>query len=126
MRTRSPTSPYSHWSSLLLVLGVLLLPLSVSANGPVAGAGDPDYQPMIDLAWKSRCFNCHDVEDKVRGPAWVEVARRYRGDDEAFELLVERVRDGSSGNWGDDRMSPNRRVAEEDIRTLVKWLLTLE
>jgi cytochrome c len=126
MRTKSHRRPHFHWPTLLFVLGVMLLPLPVTANGTVSGAGDPDYQPMIDLAWKSRCFNCHDVQDEVRGPAWVEVARRYRGDDEAFELLVERVRDGSSGNWGDDRMSPNRRVAEEDIRALVKWLLTLE
>lgn len=81
---------------------------------------------MIELAWDSGCFNCHDVGRGLRGPAWLDVAERYRDDDEAFERLVITVRDGGSGNWGDERMSPNRRVPEEDIRALVAWILDLE
>ncbi|MCA1805547.1 MAG: hypothetical protein LC646_09495 [Xanthomonadaceae bacterium] len=115
-----------HPATLLLVMIVAAFPLPAAANGNAPQEDDPRYQAMIDLAWKSRCFNCHDVHEEVRGPAWVEVARRYRGDDTAFERLVVTVREGGSGNWGDDRMSPNRRVPEEDIRTLVQWLLTLE
>ncbi|MCG6659641.1 cytochrome C [Halomonas campisalis] len=85
-----------------------------------------DDEAMIDLAWDSGCMNCHDVDRSLRGPAWLDVAERYRDDDEAFERLVETVREGGSGNWGDERMTPNRRVPMEDIRTLVGWLLELE
>lgn len=81
---------------------------------------------MVELAWDSGCFNCHDVHKRLRGPAWVDVAERYQGDDAAFERLVDKVRIGGRGNWGDEAMSPNRRVPEEDIRALVEWLLTLE
>jgi cytochrome c len=81
---------------------------------------------MLELAWSSGCFNCHDLDQTVRGPAWRDVAARYRGDTQAFDILRQRVRDGSGGNWGDDRMSPNRRVAVEDIDRLVRWLLTLK
>jgi cytochrome c len=94
-----------------------------TASLPVSAAGDEE---MIELAWKRGCFNCHDVDRTVRGPAWRDVAERYRGDTSAEDALFVKVRDGSSGNWGDDRMSANRRVPEEDIRALLSWLLALE
>lgn len=86
---------------------------------------EADDEAMIDLAWDSGCFNCHDLDDTLRGPAWRDVAERYRDDDEALARLVVTVRDGGSGNWGEERMTPNRRVAEEDIERLVSWLLSL-
>ena len=91
-----------------------------------AEAGDVDSEEMIELAWDSGCFNCHDVDQTVRGPAWRSVAERYRDDSGAFERLRITVRDGGSGNWGEDRMSPNRRVPMEDIDRLLAWLLALD
>ncbi len=106
----------------------LLCATLAAAVTPAWAGGDAaaEREAMIDLAWKRGCFNCHDVDKKVRGPAWVAVAERYRDDPEAFERLVVKVQQGGRGNWGDDYMSPNRRVPEADIRKLVGWLLTLE
>ncbi len=95
------------------------------ASGTTQAGGDVQDEAMIDLAWESGCFNCHDLDDTLRGPAWRDVAERYRDDDEALERLVVTVREGGSGNWGEERMTPNRRVAEEDIKCLVAWLLEL-
>ena len=102
----------------------VMLILSLFATATLAA--DEDYAVMVELAWKRGCFNCHDVDQTVRGPAWRDVAARYRDDETAFERLIVTVRDGGRGNWGDDFMSPNRRVPEEDIKRLVAWLLTLE
>ncbi|MFN3985087.1 MAG: c-type cytochrome [Rhodocyclaceae bacterium] len=85
-----------------------------------------DDAEMLALAERSRCLNCHEVAETIRGPAWVDVAQRYRDDPEALERLVDKVRNGGSGAWGDDYMSPNKRVKEEDIRRLVGWILELE
>jgi cytochrome c len=107
-------------AAVLLALGLAL---------PLPGASTEETQPdeaMIELAWDSGCFNCHDIDEPLRGPPWRKVAARYRGDDEAFDRLVPKVIAGGGGVWGDDVMSPNRRVPEEDVRALVKWLLTLE
>lgn len=54
------------------------------------------------------------------------VAARNRDDETAFDRLIVTVRDGGTGNWGNDSMSPNRRVPEEEIKRLVAWLLNLE
>jgi len=105
----------------LLAVAVMLSIAYAHADPPPA-----DDEAMTELAWDSGCFNCHDVHERIRGPAWIEVARRYRGDEDAFEMLVEKVISGGSGTWGDDAMSPNRRVPEGDIRALVEWLLALE
>lgn len=99
--------------------------VSAIGSGLALAAGAEQDEAMIDLAWDSGCFNCHDLDKALRGPAWRDVAERYRDDDEALERLVVTVRDGGSGNWGEERMTPNRRVAEEDIERLVSWLLTL-
>lgn len=85
-----------------------------------------DDSAMLELADKSRCTACHDIHEKVTGPAWIEVAKRYRGDANATERLVAKVRDGGSGNWGTVPMSPNKRVSEDNIRKLVTWILALK
>lgn len=104
--------------------------VAVAALGLSAAHASADaqleHEAMVELAWKRGCFNCHDIDTTIRGPAWVDVAERYRGDESALERLIVTVRDGGSGNWGEDTMSPNKRVPEEDIRKLVGWLLTLD
>jgi len=108
---------------LPLLLAIALLPAMQYLH---ADGSPPDDEAMIELAWDSGCFTCHDVDERVRGPAWRDVARRYRDDPEAFERLVATVIAGGGGNWGDDAMTANRRVPEADVRTLVEWLLALE
>ena len=103
----------------------LLFPALACAAANEPGK-DPGKDPaMLELADRSRCLVCHDVDEKVTGPSWRDVAKRYRNDPAAFERLVVKVRDGGSGVWGDVVMSPNKRAGEENIRKLVAWILTL-
>ncbi|MDR5894245.1 hypothetical protein QC820_15760 [Halomonas mongoliensis] len=51
---------------------------------------EADDEAMIDLAWDSGCFNCHDLDNTLRGPAWRDVAERYRDDDEALAQVLRR------------------------------------
>ena len=74
-----------------------------------------------DLATKSGCMACHQVEKKVVGPAYAEVAKKYKPADEA--KLVAKVKAGGSGVWGAIPMPPNAAVKDEDVKTLVKWIL---
>lgn len=79
------------------------------------------------LATKSGCFACHAVEKKVVGPAWHDVAGKYRGDATAEAMLVAKVSKGSKGVWGSTPMPANApRVNEADIKALVKFVLSLK
>ena len=92
------------------------------------GAAKPmPYDPnLISLAHRSGCFSCHTIDNKVVGPAWKEVAAKYRGDAGAEEKLIAKVSKGGSGVWGSAVMPANSpAVKDDDIRTLVKFILSL-
>jgi cytochrome c len=90
------------------------------APAAVAAAGD-----ALDLATRSGCMACHKVDVKLVGPAYQEVAARYRGDVAALETLVAKVKSGGMGVWGEIPMPPNAHISDEDIRTVVAWVLSL-
>ncbi|MDH2919064.1 MAG: c-type cytochrome [Sideroxydans sp.] len=79
------------------------------------------------LATKSGCFVCHAVEKKVVGPAWRDVAAKYRGDATAEAMLVAKVSKGGKGAWGGTPMPANSpRVSDSDIKALVRFVLSLK
>jgi cytochrome c len=80
----------------------------------------------MELATKSGCTACHAIDKKVVGPAYKEVAAKYRGDKTAEAKLVEKVKAGGVGVWGQVPMPPNTTVKDEDVKTLVKWVLSLK
>lgn len=76
-----------------------------------------------ELAKKSNCLACHMVDKKLVGPAYQEVAKKYAGDKTAEAKLFDKIKKGGSGVWGTIPMPPNSTVKDEDIKTLVKWVL---
>ena len=78
------------------------------------------------LAQKSGCLACHAVDKKIVGPSYKEVANKYRADKGAEAKLVDKVKKGGQGVWGPVPMPPNTHVADADIKTLVKWILSLK
>lgn len=79
--------------------------------------------PGMALARKSNCLSCHAVDKKIVGPAYQDVAKKYAGQKDAEAKLVAKVKAGGKGNWGEIPMPPNSAVKDDDIKTLVKWVL---
>lgn len=77
---------------------------------------------------KARCVACHAVDAKRVGPAYKEVAAKYRGDKKAPALLFEKVRHGGSGNWGTVPMlaHPADKISDDDLQQAITWILALE
>ncbi len=79
------------------------------------------------LAQKSGCFACHGVDKKLVGPAWKDVAAKYRGQKDAEAKLITKVAKGGGGVWGPTPMPPNApKVNDNDIKTLVHFILGLK
>jgi cytochrome c len=77
------------------------------------------------LAQKSGCLACHSVDTKIVGPAFKDVAAKYK-DKSAESKLVAKVKAGGSGVWGPIPMPANSpQVKDEDIKALVSWVLSL-
>ncbi|BCK88656.1 cytochrome c-551 [Sideroxyarcus emersonii] len=89
-------------------------------------AGSAMATGMPELAQKSSCTSCHAIDKKLVGPAWMDIARKYKGDAGAEARLIAKVAKGGSGAWGAMPMPPNSpRVSDADIKTLVKFILSL-
>ena len=59
------------------------------------------------------------------GPAYKDVAAKYKGDAAALDTLVAKVKAGGVGTWGEIPMPPNAHVSDENIRAIVTWVLSL-
>src|SRR5947207_1982588 len=79
-----------------------------------------------DLLKKSGCTACHAIDKKVVGPAYQDVAAKYKGDATAAAKLQEKVKKGGSGVWGPVPMPPNAQVPDADIKTMVTYILALK
>jgi cytochrome c len=78
------------------------------------------------LAKKHACTACHSIDKKLVGPAYKDVAVKYKGDAKAEAKLAEKVKKGGSGVWGQIPMPPNPNVPDADLSKLVKWVLSIK
>ena len=78
------------------------------------------------LATKNACTACHAIDKKLVGPAYKDVANKYRADKGAEAKLIEKVKKGGVGVWGQVPMPPNAHVSDADIATLVKWIMSIK
>ena len=81
-------------------------------------------QASDELAKKYMCMTCHTVDKKLVGPAYKDVAAKYAPDKAAETKLVDKVKKGGVGVWGQIPMPPNDKVPDADAKALVKWILS--
>ncbi len=72
----------------------------------------------------SDCRACHHDKDKLVGPAYAEVAKKYKEKD--IPMLAKKVIDGGSGVWGQIPMSPHPALPEPDVEAMIKYILTIK
>jgi len=90
--------------------------------GPEAAKKAADAS-TLDLATKSGCMACHGVKNKIVGPGFNEVVARYQGQPDAESRLIAKVKAGGQGVWGSIPMPPNAHIKDDDLKTLVQWIL---
>ncbi|HEY0197511.1 MAG TPA: c-type cytochrome [Rhodanobacter sp.] len=106
-----------------LFLGVAVPLLLHTADSHAADIKMPEGEAK---ARASNCFSCHAVDQKLVGPAYQEVAKRYASQGDAIvATLVKKVKVGGAGNWGDVPMSAHPELSDADTTLMVKWILSL-
>lgn len=75
------------------------------------------------LATSKNCMACHAVDKKLVGPAFKDIATKYKGDKAAADKLAAKVIKGGSGAWGPVPMPANSQVSEAESKKLVAWIL---
>lgn len=97
----------------------VVLSLAVALGVIVAGQANANQ----DLATKKNCMACHALDKKLVGPAYKDVAAKYKGDKDAAAKLAKKVKAGGSGVWGQIPMPPNN-ITDDEAATLAKWVLS--
>jgi len=71
------------------------------------------------------CKTCHKEQEKSIGPAYLEVAKKYKGDANAVNDLATKVINGGAGVWGETVMPAHVDLKEGDAKTIISWVLSL-
>jgi cytochrome c len=112
--------------AVMLVAGLMMAAPAVAQEA----ATEPTDLEAAALALVAQhgCFTCHAIDKKVIGPAWKDVADKYRDDPGAEARLVSKVSKGGKGVWGNEMVMPpfGPYVDPADIRTLVRFVLSLK
>ncbi|MDH5221969.1 MAG: c-type cytochrome [Betaproteobacteria bacterium] len=95
---------------------------AAAAAGVLLGAS---AQADEALAKKYNCLACHQLDKKAVGPAYKDIAKKYKGQAGMDVKLAEKVKKGGQGVWGPVPMPPNAAVPDADIKKLVDWILKM-
>src|ERR1700679_3020473 len=119
-RAASDASSRSHMKSITMLT---LVGLSLIATSRAhATLSDADAAQFMA---KYNCQACHTVDKPLVGPAFRDIAKKYRGDAGAATKLQAKVKNGSTGVWGSIAMPPNN-VPAADLQVFIDWLMALK
>ena len=76
------------------------------------------------LAKKNLCLACHAVETKLVGPAFKDVAAKYKDRKDNVAYLVNKIKKGGSGVWGSIPMPAQPQLSDKEAEALAKWVLS--
>ena len=79
----------------------------------------------LQLIAKNDCKTCHNTKVKTIGPAYVSVAKKYEDTEDNILMLVNKVKLGGKGVWGDELMNAHTGLSDFDLKEMVKYILSL-
>lgn len=90
---------------------------------------DPTKSLTIEEVGKLRisesdCFACHTEKEKLVGPAYTAIAKKYSSAD--IPKLTKKIIEGGSGVWGDIPMTPHQGMDTKDVEAMVRYILSLK
>ena len=102
------------------VLAALAAPAAATEKTPGSAANAVNVKAALALATKNSCTACHGVAQKIVGPSFAEIAKKYPGQ---VDYLATKIRAGGAGLWGPIPM-PAQSLSDADAKTIAAWLAT--
>ncbi|HVW97340.1 MAG TPA: ThuA domain-containing protein [Mucilaginibacter sp.] len=95
---------------------------SATTKTSSASANAPGKALMLSLD----CKTCHKISEKSIGPAFTEVAKKYPNNKASIAHLMEKIKEGGSGVWGDVAMPAHPALKPAEERQIINWILSLK
>ena len=105
-----------------LVQFTYVKPESSSAVGHQVADVVAQGKALVDA---NNCLGCHKLDEKMVGPAFRDVAKKYQKDPKAIEYLVNKLGNGGAGVWGEMNMPAFSGLSEADRTALASYVLSL-
>ena len=102
------------------VSAALAAPAAATEQTPGSAANAVNVKAALALATKNSCTACHGVAQRIVGPSFAEIAKKYPGQ---VDYLVTKIRAGGAGLWGPIPM-PAQSLSDADAKTIAAWLAT--
>jgi cytochrome c len=97
--------------------------LAVAAFG--CATGITHAQTASTLLQQHKCYICHADRETKTGPAYSDVASRYRGNAKAVAIIAGVVREGARGH-GPWHMPPHPEISEADAKKMARYILSVK
>ncbi len=91
----------------------------VATTTPVASVID-----VKTLLANNACLGCHAITQKIVGPAYHDVADRYRKNPKALETVMANIKAGGANKWGAMPMPPFPALTDAELKVLAKFVLS--
>lgn len=101
-------------------------PLIENPNKVEGAEEEEDLPAGYRLIARNDCKTCHNTYVKTVGPSYADVAKKYSNTPANVAMLVEKVKNGGSGVWGEAPMTPHHELADADIQTMVQYIMDLD
>jgi len=99
-------------------------PVAAAQPAPAASAGAPAGEVDVQAVLKANaCLGCHAVAQKIVGPAYHDVAVKYKNDPQALARLEASIKAGGSGKWGPVVMPPFANLSPQELKALAGFVL---
>ena len=99
------------------VSSLIIISVFISHNGLAN-----DAKKLIK---KNGCLACHSVKLKVFGPSFIDIANKYENNNSNQQILVQKIKKGGSGNWGNIPMMSHPNITNDELNMMVRWILDL-
>ena len=106
--------------AVLPAAAVAAPPPTPAAPTPPAASGEPPAG--LALAQANSCTACHGVANKIVGPAFQDMTKKYAGRADLADYLAGKIRNGGQGAWGPIPMPEQAQLNEADARALAAWI----
>jgi cytochrome c len=97
-----------------------------------AGSADEPIDPSLPFAagktlvMSMDCKSCHKTNEKVIGPAFVDVANKYKKNKASYTALTTKIQNGGTGVWGDVTMPAHPSLKADEAKQILDWIFSLK
>lgn len=116
-------SEFNEIAANEVILKISFLPDSANLKTYLAAEAKTPEPAGLSLMKTSTCFNCHAVKNKLIGPSFEAISKKYPNNASSVAMLTNKVIKGSSSVWGTEKMPPHPDLKIEQADEMISWIM---